>query len=190
MDTRTPDVNGSVSRLGESGSGARLVMLRKAGGSVSKAAALLARDFKVVSLAGGAAAGIASELSRLGISEAAFVADTAMTPVAFELALAQPSLVQSIATLAPAPLPADLVSRLSGAEIHVQAFFGTADSTWPADAARTFCRAIQHCSLMYVFAAGLAPDDERPEAVAAALAEFARKREKFLVTGKSSQLYP
>jgi pimeloyl-ACP methyl ester carboxylesterase len=189
MDTRAPDTQ-AVRRLGESGNGPNLVMLRKAGGTASKTAALLARDFKVVSLAGGTAAGVAQELSQLGIAEAALVADAAMTPVAFELALAQPKLVQSIALLAPGALPADLVSRLAAAEIHVQAFFGTADSKRPADAARNFCRAIPHCSLMYVFATGPAPDDERPEAVAAALAEFARKREKFLVTGKSSQIYP
>jgi pimeloyl-ACP methyl ester carboxylesterase len=190
MDTRSPDAHGSVRLLGESGSGAPLVMLRKAGGSVSKAVPLLAHDFRVVSIAGGKAYQLASELSRLGISEAAVVADTAMTLTAFELALAHPQLVRSLALLAPPALAPEIASRLTESQIQVQALFGTDDAERPADAARKFCRAVPHCSLIYVFAAGRSPDDERPEAVAAALAEFAHKREKFLVTGKSSRLYP
>ncbi|MGZ5835457.1 MAG: alpha/beta fold hydrolase [Xanthobacteraceae bacterium] len=164
-------------------------MLRGEDASVSMSAALLAKEFRVVSLSGGNADEIAAQLSALGVTEAAVVAATAATVAAFETVLKHPQLVQSLALLAPQPMPAELAARLTELTTPVQAFFGTADPNRTPDAARNFCRSVPNCRLMYVFDTGAHPDDERPEAMAAALKEFAIKREKFLVTGKSSKIY-
>lgn len=190
MDTRNPASQKSIRVLGDAGKGPAIVMLSDAGAGASKTAPLLANEFRVVSLAGGNADEIAAQLSALGITEAALVAGGATTASALELALKHPQLVQSLALLAPQALPAELAARLTELKTPSQAFFGSADAKRPSDAARKFCKSVPHCSLMYIFDAGAHPDDERPEAVAAALKEFATKREKFLVTGKSSKIYP
>ena len=189
MDTRNPASQKSVRLLGDTGKGPAIVMLRGDGALASRTAALLANEFRVVSLAGGHVDEIAAQLSSLGITQAALVAGTTATVAALELALKHPQLVQSLALLAPQPLPAELAARISELKTPVQVFFGTVDTNRASDAARKFCKSVPNCSLMYVFDAGTNPDDERPEAVAAALKEFAVKREKFLVTGKSGKIY-
>ena len=192
MDIQNKDRGKTLRLLDDAGHGPAIVFLR--GESVaSKAAAILARDFRVVSFAvtGAAAADeLAGALAGLGISEAALVARGAVASAALGIALAHPALVQSLALLAPPALDAALTGRLSELKAPVLALFGTRDPQRSPDAARIFCGAIPNCSLMYVYDAVRDLDDERPEAVATALSAFALKREKFLVTGKSSQLYP
>lgn len=190
MDTRHPASKKSVCVLGDSGKGPALVILHGEETNASKVVPFLAGEFRVISLAGGTTDAIAAQLLGLGVQEAAIVARATTAMVALDLALKYSSLVRSVALLAPSPLPGDLAAGLSGLKTPVQALFGTADAGRARDAARNFCKALPHCNLMYVFDAGVVPDADRPEAVAAALREFARKREKFLVTDKSAKIYP
>jgi pimeloyl-ACP methyl ester carboxylesterase len=192
MDIQNKDRGKTLRLLGDTGRGAAIVFLRGAS-VISKAVEILAKDFRVVSftVTGTAAADeLAGALAGLGISEAGLVGSGAVASAALGFALAQPALVQSLALLAPPALDAALTGRLPELKAPVLALFGTRDSARAPDAARIFCGAIPNCSLMYVYDAVRDLDDERPEAVATALAAFALKREKFLVTGKSSQLYP
>jgi pimeloyl-ACP methyl ester carboxylesterase len=188
MDTRSTTQK-SVRLLDDSGQGAALVILREAG--ISALAPLLATEFRVLSVAGGTAVDeLADTLAKAGITEATLVADSATSIAALELALAHPGLVSAVALLAPPAVRSDLAGRMADGKTQVLALFGTRDAARPPDAARAFCKAIPNCRLVYVFDAARAPDDERPEAVAAAIREFAAKRQGFLVTGKSGKLYP
>jgi pimeloyl-ACP methyl ester carboxylesterase len=182
--------------LGDVGQGPVIVSLRGENTAVSKVAPILSGEFRVVSFAVGVSppAGeianeIAGALAGLGVAQAAMVAGSATAIAALEFALSHPHIVQSLALLAPPALTVEFAKHLLELKTPVQALFGTRDAMRAPDAARKLCRAIPNCSLMYVFDADRAPDDERPEAVAAALKEFALKRERFLVTGKSGRLF-
>jgi pimeloyl-ACP methyl ester carboxylesterase len=196
MDARNAVSQKFVRLVDDVGQGAVIVSLRGEGAAVSKAAPILAHEFRVLSFAVAsssateAADELAEALGRLGVTAAAIMAASATTNAALSLMAAHPQLVQSLALLAPPALDDAIAGRLSDSKTPVLALFGTRDTARPQDAARKFCRSIPHCSLMYVFDADRALDDERPEAVAAALREFAVKREKFIVTGKSGRLYP
>ena len=179
--------------VGDTGQGPAIAVLR-ASDAPSKAAAVLAKDFRVLSFAlegkpgtSEAAAELAAVLSGLKVAQTALVADAASTAVAMAAALANPELVQSVALVSPAGAE---FGDLSNLKAPVLALFGTGDSARAADAARNFCRAIPNCRLVYVYDASGALDDARPEAVAAALQDFAVRREKFLVNARSNYLYP
>ncbi len=179
--------------IGDEGLGATIVGLRDSAAMPSKSAATLAKNFRALSLAVDGKAGVpdvvaelAAMLGGMGIAEAAVVADAATAAVAVALAVAHPDLTKSVALLS----PENSVGDVSNLKAPVLALFGTGDTTRAPAAARTFCKAIPNCRLIYVYDAGRALDDERPEAVAAALEDFALRREGYLVNGRSGHLYP
>ena len=179
-----------VRLIGDAGQGAAVVILR-AGGTPSKAADVLAKNFRVLSYAVSgreidAAAELAASLSSK-LSETALVADAASAATAMALAVGHPELVKSVALVSPR---AAAFGDLSNLKAPVLALFGTGDTAPNPDAPRNFCRTIPNCRLVYVYDASGALDDARPEAVAAALQDFATRREKYLVNARSGNLYP
>lgn len=159
----------------------------------SKSVEVLENAFRVLSFTVDDAAQVSestSEVSQalenLKISEAAIVADNGTAAVAIGLAVARPDLAQSVALLS----PSGTVGEVSNLKVPVLAMFGTIDAARAADAPRAFCRSIPNCRLVYVYDAGRALDEERPEAVAAALQDFAIRREGYLVNAKLGNLYP
>lgn len=180
----------SVQLIGDAGQGAAIAILR-AGNTPSKAADVLAKDFRVLSYAvSGKTSAAADELAALlgsKVSEIALVADAASAPTAMALALAHADLVKAVALISPV---AFAFGDLSGLMAPVLALFGAADPSRAADAPRSFCRAIPNCRLLYVYDAVGALDDARPEAVAAALHDFVTRREKFIVNARRNRLYP
>jgi pimeloyl-ACP methyl ester carboxylesterase len=178
--------------IDEAGQGPALVILRNAG-SASKSVAVLATDFRVLSFAVDPKAGAADAVRDLGaalaernVAEAGIIADAAAAPAAIAFAVAQPELAQSVALLS----PSGSVGDVTNLKAPVMAMFGTSDTTRAPDAAKTFCQSIPNCRLVYVYDAGRAMDDERPEAVSAALQDFAVRREGYLVNAKRGNLYP
>ena len=180
-----------VRLIGEAGEGPVIVILR-GGTSPSKSAALLAKAFRVVNFAvdpaaaaGEAAKELANTLEGMKVTHAEIVADTATGAVAIALASAHPELAQSVALLSPAD-----VGDVSSLKVPVLALFGTTNAARSPGSAKALCKSIPNCRLVYVYDADRAVDDERPEAVAAALEDFAVRREGYLVNARSGNLYP
>jgi len=176
--------------ISDEGQGAAVAILR-ASSRPSKAATVLAQDFRVLSytVSGEVPAAAAELVASLGsmVSEVAVIADTASASTAIALAVASGDLVKSVALLSPAVTD---FGDLSDLTTPVLAIFSAADPSRAPDVPRNFCRTIPNCRLVYVYGTGEAPDDERPHAVAAALFDFATRGEKFLVNARSSRLYP
>jgi len=181
-----------VRLIDDVGQGPTLVILRGAA-SPSKSVPVLARDFRVLSFAidpkavtGDAIRDLAAALAEHKVTEAGIIADASAAAAAIAFAVAQPEVAQSVALLS----PSGSVGDVSSLKVPVLAMFGTADANRSPDAARAFCRSLPNCRLVYVYDADRAVDDERPEAVAAALQDFAIRREGYLVNAKRGNLYP
>jgi len=95
-----------------------------------------------------------------------------------------------LALLEPDAIDRSLAGKLSGVTIPVLAMFGTRGEASPPPLGKVYKQAMPNCHLTYVYAADAGMDRQRPEAVAAALGEFMQTRERYLVTTKSSRLYP
>ena len=155
-----------------------MVVLRGAS-SPSKSVAVLAKDFRVLSFAVDPKAGMADTVRDLGaaldernITEAGIIARPQPHRRRSPLPVPQPGLAQSVALLS----PSGSVGDASNLKAPVMAMFGTSDLTRTSNAARAFCQSIPNCRLVYVYDADRAVDDERPEAVSAALQDFAMAR--------------
>jgi pimeloyl-ACP methyl ester carboxylesterase len=158
-------------------SAVKIAVLR-AVGTKAKAVDLLAKAFSVISL------DRASAAEPIGI-----VADSASAQQALTHIVARPETVNALALIAPPALDAHFVEKLSGVTIPVLALFGTRDDTAQAHGA-VYRKALPNCNVTFVYDAGADMANERPEAVAAALTEFMRQRERYVVTDKSAKLYP
>lgn len=80
-------------------------------------------------------------------------------------------------------------ARLGALDMPVLTLFGTADRVTPPEAAALYRRALPNCHIMLVYDAAHAIDIDRPEATAALIDDFIRRREQFLVRNTSSLLH-
>ena len=144
----------------------------------SKAADLLAKEFSAVGLDAGSAA------APIGVVATGADAATALAHV-----VAKPETVNALVLIAPSAPDKALADKLSGVTIPVLALFGTRDANAQANGA-TWRKALPNCNVTLVYDAGADLANERPEAVAAALADFMRQRERYVVTDRSAKLYP
>ena len=144
----------------------------------SKAADLLAKEFSAVGLDAGSAA------APIGVVATGADAATALAHV-----VAKPETVNALVLIAPSAPDKTLADKLSGVTIPVLALFGTRDANAQANGA-TWRKALPNCNVTFVYDAGADLANERPEAVAAALADFMRQRERYVVTDRSAKLYP
>jgi pimeloyl-ACP methyl ester carboxylesterase len=143
-------------------------------GGNSMAADMLAREFSSAGLDAGSAA------APIGV-----VASGAGVPQALAHVAARPEGVNAVALIAPgAPDKA-----VSGVTVPVLVLLGTRDANAQATGA-AWRKALPGCNVTFVYDASSDMANERPEAVAAALADFLRQREKYVVTDKSAKLYP
>ncbi len=177
----------------DAGHGAVIAFLQAAHAPPSPAAAALAQEFRVQIYAVAPEATVADLRKALAAgAPLGVVASTLTARLAFDLARAEPAAVSALALLAP---PADALpwvgaTALAGFETPVLALFGARGAGRLPPAARVLRQAITNCHAMFVYDAGDDMDSERPEAVAAALGEFMRTRERYLVTTRSAKLYP
>lgn len=169
---------------------AEIAVLQAPNARASKTIDLLGREFQAITLAGAAdkAAQSLPADQPLGL-----VAGGAAVPQALALAAAQPAAVNALALLAPPALdPARdkaLIEKLAGVKVPTLLLLGTRDATAQASA-RSYRQAIPGCHVTFVYDAGSDLENERPEAAAAAVTEFIRHRERYIVTSKSSKLFP
>jgi pimeloyl-ACP methyl ester carboxylesterase len=170
------------------GSGAPVVWLHE-GEKTPAAASLLAQHFRVLEFKTAHTTSIQENAVANAIGPHAgepvgLIADAASAHAALRLATARPDLVRALALIAPA-VPEKLPSEL---KTPAMALFGTRDA--PPHIGRGMREVISGCHVMFVYDTDQDMANQRPEAVAAILHEFLQAGDRFLVTSKSSKIYP
>jgi pimeloyl-ACP methyl ester carboxylesterase len=170
------------------GSGAPVVWLH-AGEKIPTAVSLLAQHFRVLVFTIAHTTSIqenavANAIGPHASEPVGLIADATSAHAALRLAAARPDLVRALALIAPA------VPDKSPGELKtpVMALFGTHDA--PAHIGRGMREVISACHVMFVYDTDRDMANQRPEAVAAILREFVQAGDRFLVTSKSSKIYP
>jgi len=184
-----------ISLRQDTGNGPVIVLLQAADAVPSPAVAALARDFRVQVYGIGPAAAAGDVIKAIAAAQpVALVATAAAARVALGLALDEPRAVSTLVRIDPPQLDlardAAITDRLAGLTTPLLVLVGTRGAAGLPPSARLLRKAMPHCHVMFVYDAGQKLDDERPEAVAAALAEFAHSRERYLVTTRSGLLHP
>jgi pimeloyl-ACP methyl ester carboxylesterase len=134
-----------------------------------------------------------------GAARFSLVAEGDQAGLALLLALDHPQAVSSVILIAPtlitaqgrAAAPADeaLVARLATLQAPLLALFGTKDTLAPPEAGRHYRDRLASCNVVFVYDAGHAMADERPEAVGELVTDFLHRRDLFLVRQESDLLY-
>lgn len=196
MDERMIAAAGRTFRCREDGSGEALVWL--GGAAWSRTQALLAARHRVVALEpAGPAAAVAAAAAALGIAQFDLVGEGAAAGDALRLALELPQAVRALVLLGPTIFARDgsaadaaLVGRLGELKPASLALFGTVDARAPVEAARHYRVRMPGCNLVFVYDAGHAMAEERPEAVAALVLDFLERHDLFLVRRESDLIHP
>jgi pimeloyl-ACP methyl ester carboxylesterase len=170
------------------GSGTPVVWLC-AGDKAPAAAALLAQHFRVLMFTVADTTSIEDDAVANAIGPhtsepVGLIADAANAHAALRLAAARPDLVRALVLIAPA------APDKAGDEFKtpVMALFGTRDAA--AHIGRSMREVISGCHVMFVYDTDHDMANQRPEAVEAILREFLTAGDRFLVTSKSSKIYP
>jgi hypothetical protein len=170
------------------GNGAPVVWLH-AGERTPAVASLLAQHFRVLVFTTAHTTtiqenAVANAIGPHASEPVGLIADATSAHSALRLAAARPDLVRALVLIAPA-VPDKLPSEL---KTPVMALFGTRDA--PAHIARSMRDVISGCHVIFVYDTDQDMANQRPEAVAAILHEFLHAGDRFLVTSKSSKIYP
>ncbi|HKT17291.1 MAG TPA: alpha/beta hydrolase [Stellaceae bacterium] len=137
-------------------------------------------------------------LARYGAKRISLIAESARAAPALLLALKEPQRVASLILLAPQIFDAagktlvaasDAAARFGAIDAPMLALFGTRDRSAPPEAARHYRERNPRCNLVFVYDAGEALGEERPEAVAELVADFIARRDRFLVRQHEDLLY-
>jgi pimeloyl-ACP methyl ester carboxylesterase len=154
---------------------------------------LVAAQRRVIVLDLAEPAAIAAAAAALGIDKYDVLGNGRGAEPALRLALDHGGGVRALVLLAPTVLAtadAALVGRLSGLAVPSLALFGTRDASAPPETARHYRERIPGCNLMFVYDAGAAMAEERPEAVAAVVLDFLDRHDLFLVRRQSDLIHP
>jgi pimeloyl-ACP methyl ester carboxylesterase len=82
-----------------------------------------------------------------------------------------------------------LIRRLSSLKVPLLTIFATKDQAAPPEAGRHYREHLANCNVVFVYDAGAAMADERPEAVAELAIDFLHRGDTFLVRQTSDLLY-
>jgi pimeloyl-ACP methyl ester carboxylesterase len=170
------------------GNGSPVVWLHT-GEKVPAAVSLLAQHFRVLVFTTGHTTGLQDDALANAIGPHAsepvgLIADAASADAALRFAAARPDLVRALVLITPA-VPDKLLDEF---KTPVMALFGTRSA--PTHIARSMREVISGCHVMFVYDTDQDMENQRPEAVTAILHEFLQAGDRFLVTSKSSKLYP
>jgi pimeloyl-ACP methyl ester carboxylesterase len=176
----------------EAGSGETIVAITGDRKLPTRAHALLAERRRVIVFAMSADSGspreaarrIGAELAGLGIERFDLMGEGAGAAAAMWLALAPETEIGSVVIGAPGGLP-DEAFRENKRPVLV--LCGTRDASDAGDHWRTL---LPGCHFMFVYDAGRAIGDERPEAVAFIALEFFERRDLFLVSRENGLVFP
>ena len=145
---------------------------------------LLAAKFRVIDKA-------PSSGERFGV-----IAESEAAAAALALALDRPDAVTALILVGPRLIQpggrvADEASigRLRELRVPLLAIFGTKDEAAPPEAGRHYRERLATCNVVFVYDAGAAMADERPEAIAELAIDFLHRGDTFLVRQTSDLLY-
>jgi pimeloyl-ACP methyl ester carboxylesterase len=79
---------------------------------------------------------------------------------------------------------------MRGLQVAVLVVVGTRDEQSPPEVGRTYKRLLPNCQLLFVYDAGHAVAADRPEAFAEAVSDFLEHHERYVVSRRSSALFP
>jgi hypothetical protein len=124
------------------------------------------------------------------------IAEGTEVATALRLALDRPEEVSGLVLVAPTLIDADgrttdgaLAARLTELKAPLLVIFGTKDAVAPPEAGRHYRERSPKANIVFVYDAGAAMGDERPEAVAELAIDFLRRGDTFLVRQTSDLLY-
>jgi pimeloyl-ACP methyl ester carboxylesterase len=84
----------------------------------------------------------------------------------------------------------DVEREIAALDVPTLVIFGTRDRLTPPELGRIYRDRMPRCHFVLLFDAGHEAATERPEALASLVKDFIKRREAFIVTDKSSLLYP
>jgi pimeloyl-ACP methyl ester carboxylesterase len=176
----------------EAGSGETIVAILGDGRLPTRAHALLADRQRVIVFAMTADAGSAQQAARrigtavaaLGIERFDLMGEGAGAEAALWLALAPEAEIGSVVLAAPDGAPDEAFREI---ERPVLVLCGTKDQAAAGDRWR---KLLTDCHFMFVYDAGHAIGEERPEALAFITLEFFERRALFLVSRESGMVFP
>jgi pimeloyl-ACP methyl ester carboxylesterase len=124
------------------------------------------------------------------------IADSETAAAGLALALDRPDAVTALVLLGPRLIHGDgrvadeaLIARLVSLKVPLLTVFGTKDKVAPPEAGRHYRERLAACNVVFVYDAGAAMGDERPEAVADLAIDFLHRGDTFLVRQQSDLLY-
>jgi len=160
---------------------------------------LVAQQCRIVASAAQATAPLAraldEALASLGAERVSLIAERDRAAAALLLALERPGQIAAIVLLAPRIFDAggaaivEPAARFNAVEVPILALFGTKDAAAPPEAARHYRQRNPRCHLVFVYDAGEAMSDERPDAVAELVIDFVTRRDRFVVRQHADMLF-
>jgi len=188
----------------DSGNGAPLLCLGSATGS-SALPELLSPHGRVIELllpmpaAPSVAPAIPEAATALGLDRCNLLARGDAAALALGFALDYPERVHALVLLGPTVIApsgqptatADeaLAARLSALKVPVLALFGTKDRLAPPETGRHYRERIPSCNVVFVYDAGSAMAEDRPEAVVEVVVDFLERSDQFLVRRATDLLF-
>jgi pimeloyl-ACP methyl ester carboxylesterase len=124
------------------------------------------------------------------------LADADQAAAGLDLALDRPEAVTALVLIGPRLIDSQgrvadeaVIARLGSLKVPLLTIFGTKDPAAPPEAGRHYRERLASCNVVFVYDAGAAMADERPEAIAELAIDFLRRGDTFLVRQKSDLLY-
>jgi pimeloyl-ACP methyl ester carboxylesterase len=183
------EADGVRIRYVHAGEGPALVHLHDAG-TPTPAHGLLARERRVIALQMPHTAGTTLRaVSGLGIDRYDLMGTSFGATIALVAALTAPERVRALVLESPTGDP-ELEAALSGLQVPVLVVIGTEAGPVAAETGRTLKELLPNCQLLYVYDAGAAVAADRPEAFAEAVSDFLERHEQYVVSRRSSVLFP
>jgi pimeloyl-ACP methyl ester carboxylesterase len=157
---------------------------------------LLARERRVVEFETfDTADAMLEAVSALGIDQFDLMGTSDGAATALRAALTAPERVQALVLESPAAIRPDardqeLEQAMTGLHVPVLVVFGTEDRQTPPEMGRTYKQLLPNCQLLFVYDAGHAVAADRPEAFTEAVSDFLERHEQYVVSRRSSVLFP
>ena len=182
----------------EAGTGPALVHLEPAGTlRLTRADELVARSFRVIVIELPTSSDPLSSVSRLmqavgtlGVDGFDLMSTSVASSTALALARQARDRVRALVLEAPTPLEPGGAASLSDLPTPTLIVFGTADTAVAPETGRALKEALPNAHLVFVYAAGHAIGDDRPEALADVVGDFLERHEAFVVSRATTVIHP
>ena len=129
-------------------------------------------------------------LDTLGIDTFDLMSTSVASATALALAREARDRVRAVVLEAPAPIEPGAAAALADLATPTLIALGTADTVVAPETGRAFTDALPNAHLVFVYAAGHAIADDRPEAFADVVADFLERHEAFVISRATTVIHP